>query len=187
MLFQTRICKFVLSTNTIKQTIHPTLMWYGIHCLLHSIEGNMSSSVLFSKTLAAMKNRLKPSKSDELNSSSMTANDEDILAKQQRLKEEAKVALVLGAKMARMQVQIERRALKKKKSPLYDIVSIIYLFLLDSTMFSLMQIGINTNGDKPLTVRMLEDMNIGQLQVIVNDLHCQIESMILLFCSTFLY
>ncbi len=23
---------------------------------------------------------------------------------------------------------------------------------------------------------MLEDMNIGQLQVIVNDLHCQIES-----------
>ena len=32
------------------------------------------------------------------------------------------MALVLGAKMARMQVQIERRALKKKKSPLYDIV-----------------------------------------------------------------
>ena len=36
--------------------------------------------------------------------------------------EEAKVALVLGAKMARMQAQIERRAAKKKKSPLYDIV-----------------------------------------------------------------
>ena len=103
------------------------------------------------------------------------------------LKEEAKVALVLGAKMARMQVQIERRALKKKKSPLYDIVRIMNLFLFDLTMFSLVQIGINTNGDKPLTVRMLEDMNIGQLQVIVNDLHCQIESTILLFCSTFLY
>jgi hypothetical protein len=25
---------------------------------------------------------------------------------------------------------------------------------------------------------MLEDMNIGQLQVIVNDLHCQIESIV---------
>jgi hypothetical protein len=38
---------------------------------------------------------------------------------------------------------------------------------------------------------MLEDMNIGQLQVIVNDLHCQIEC-IFLFCikinlSLFLY
>ncbi|CAF0974932.1 unnamed protein product [Adineta ricciae] len=109
-------------------------------------------------TSAAMKSRLKPTKSDEPNSLSTAANNEDILTKQQRLKEEAKVALVLGAKMARMQVQIERRALKKKKSPLYDII------------------GINTNGDKPLTVRMLEDMNIGQLQVIVNDLHCQIET-----------
>ena len=43
--------------------------------------------------------------------------------------------------------------------------------------FGCFQIGVNTNGDKPLTNRMLEDMNIGQLQVIVNDLHCQIESM----------
>jgi len=41
--------------------------------------------------------------------------------------------------------------------------------------FYLLKIGINTNGDRPLSVRVLEDMNIGQLQVIVNDLHCQIE------------
>lgn len=40
----------------------------------------------------------------------------------------------------------------------------------------LLKIGINANGDKPLSRRLLEDMNIGQLQVIVNDLHCQIES-----------
>lgn len=84
--------------------------------------------------------------------------NEDILTKQQRLQEEAKVALVLGAKMARMQAQIERRAAKKKKSPLYDII------------------GIRSNDDKPLTLRMLEEMNIGQLQVIVNDLHGQIET-----------
>lgn len=69
--------------------------------------------------------RLKNSKSDDVNSITTESNDEDILSKQQRLKEEAKVALVLGAKMARMQVQIERRALKKKKSPLYDIVCYI--------------------------------------------------------------
>jgi hypothetical protein len=77
--------------------------------------------------------------------------------------------------MARMQVQIERRALKKKKSPLYDIVSRIKKFFTFISLFDLLKIGINTNGDKPLTLRILEDMNIGQLQVIVNDLHCQIE------------
>ena len=44
------------------------------------------------------------------------------------------------------------------------------------TLFLLMKIGINANDDKPLTLRTLEDMNIGQLQVIVNDLHSQIES-----------
>ncbi len=85
--------------------------------------------------------------------------------------------------MARMQVQIERRALKKKKSPLYDIVcknASIFFY----KFFSLLKIGINTNGDKPLTLRMLEDMNIGQLQVIVNDLHCQIECIFYFFFYT---
>ncbi len=93
---------------------------------------------MFLKTPANLKTRSKNSKLDETNLSTITNNNEDILAKQRRLKvklkkflfkycwfffeEEAKVALVLGAKMARMQVQIERRALKKKKSPLYDIV-----------------------------------------------------------------
>jgi hypothetical protein len=80
--------------------------------------------------------------------------------------------------MARMQVQIERRALKKKKSPLYDIVCWILekkREIFDWNFSFWFKIGINTNGDKPLTLRMLEDMNIGQLQVIVNDLHCQIE------------
>lgn len=47
------------------------------------------------------------------------------------------------------------------------------LILFDIYLF---KIGINANGDKPLSRRLLEDMNIGQLQVIVNDLHCQIES-----------
>jgi hypothetical protein len=38
------------------------------------------------KTPATLKTRLKNSKSDETNSSVVTNNDEDILAKQQRLK-----------------------------------------------------------------------------------------------------
>jgi hypothetical protein len=34
---------------------------------------------------------------------------------------------------------------------------------------------------------MLEDMNIGQLQVIVNDLHCQIEGRFNRFCLNLLF
>lgn len=52
--------------------------------------------------------------------------------------------------------------------------------LMNFFLTHLLKIGINANGDKPLSRRLLEDMNIGQLQVIVNDLHCQIESKFLL-------
>ncbi|CAF4273424.1 unnamed protein product, partial [Rotaria sordida] len=75
----------------------------------------------------------------ETNSSAITYTNEDIFIKQQKLKEEAKVALVLGAKMARM------------------------------------QIGLNGNGNKSLTIDLLKEMNIGQLQVIINELYCRIE------------
>ncbi len=40
------------------------------------------------------------------------------------VQEEAKFAFVLGAKMARMQVEIERQGLENKRSSLYDIVCI---------------------------------------------------------------
>ncbi|CAF1555667.1 unnamed protein product, partial [Adineta ricciae] len=86
----------------------------------------------------------------------MNAND-DILKQQQKLKEEAKIALVLGAKMARMQVELERQILEKKRSSLYDLMEI------------------NIDMDKPLTSEILEEMNIGQLQAIINDLYCLIE------------
>ncbi|CAF1354864.1 unnamed protein product [Rotaria sordida] len=93
----------------------------------------------------------------ETNSSTITHTNEDIFIKQQKLKEEAKVALVLGAKMARMQVEIERQLLQKKSPSFYDII------------------GLNTNGDKSLTIDLLKEMNIGQLQAIINDLYCRIE------------
>ena len=34
---------------------------------------------------------------------------------------------------------------------------------------------INIDMDKPLTSEILEEMNIGQLQAIINDLYCLIE------------
>ncbi|CAF2654874.1 unnamed protein product [Rotaria sp. Silwood2] len=95
---------------------------------------------------------------DETNSSAIIRTNEDILKKQKKLKEEAKVALVLGAKMARMQVEIEREVLEKKRSSLYDII------------------GLNANIDKSLSIDLLKEMNIGQLQAIINDLYCRIET-----------
>jgi len=37
------------------------------------------------------------------------------------------------------------------------------------------KIGIHVNVNKPLSIEILEEMNLGQLQVLVNDLYCQIE------------
>ena len=54
---------------------------------------------------------------------------------------------------------------------LYVFFSMKYHYL---SIF-ILKIGINANVDKPLTMEILEEMNIGQLQVIMNDLYCLIE------------
>ena len=83
------------------------------------------------------------------------------------------MAFAFGAKMARMQVELERRMLAKKNSSLYDIVCISDA--LRSVSTHLFQIGLHTQRNQALTVGLLEDLDIGQLQVIVNDLYYQIE------------
>ncbi|CAF1636790.1 unnamed protein product, partial [Didymodactylos carnosus] len=109
-----------------------------------------------------LRENLKQKSNDSSDQSSLNntedVDNDNILIKQKKLKEEAKMALALIHPMAKMQVEIERRETKKKKSPIFDII------------------GIHNHSEKSFTQRMLEDMNIGQLQVIVNDLHCQIES-----------
>ncbi|XP_022257190.1 uncharacterized protein LOC106472046 isoform X2 [Limulus polyphemus] len=82
---------------------------------------------------------------------------EDFVTRQARLQSEARVALAQAKDMARMQMEVERQ--RKKKSPIADIVG-----------FPL------PDGHRHLTRQTLSDLNIAQLQVIVNDLHTQIES-----------
>ncbi|CAF0764613.1 unnamed protein product [Adineta steineri] len=94
----------------------------------------------------------------QTDSSNMANANANIFTQQLKLKEEAKLAIVLGAKMARMQVEFERQAFNKKRSSFYDLM------------------GINANLDKPLNIDILEEMNIGQLQAIINDLYCLIET-----------
>ena len=91
------------------------------------------------------------------------------------------MAFAFGAKMARMQVELERRMLAKKNTSLYDIVCINDE--LRSVSMRLFQIGLHTHSNRELTVGMLEDLDIGQLQVIVNDLFYQIEGIRTHRCS----
>ncbi|ESO96143.1 hypothetical protein LOTGIDRAFT_231847 [Lottia gigantea] len=76
-----------------------------------------------------------------------------------RLKEEAKIALAQASTMAHMQLEVEKQL--KKKSPIADMV------------------GIPSLGDgrrKKFNRKLLQEMNLAQLQILVNDVHTQIEN-----------
>jgi hypothetical protein len=94
--------------------------------------------------------------------------------------------------MARMQIKIERLEIEKRTSSLYDIVCILLIKCNLLFMF-LFKIGINTNGNKPFTNQILEEINIGQLQIIINDLYYRIEGILddykvcYFFCRVFLF
>ncbi|CAL4114085.1 unnamed protein product [Meganyctiphanes norvegica] len=89
----------------------------------------------------------------------------DFFTRQAQLQTEARMALGQAKEMARMQMEIEKQ--QKKKSPIADIVR-----------ESMLKIGVHFPDSKRRVSRqILTDMNIAQLQVIVNDLHTQIESL----------
>ncbi|XP_025080171.1 schwannomin-interacting protein 1-like isoform X2 [Pomacea canaliculata] len=85
---------------------------------------------------------------------------ESLLERQQRLQQEARIALAQASNMARMQLEVERQT--KKKSPIADIVGLPELA--DGRTIKLSR-------------KVLLEMNLAQLQVLVNDLHTQIESL----------
>uniref|UniRef100_A0A8C4WY62 Schwannomin interacting protein 1 C-terminal domain-containing protein n=3 Tax=Eptatretus burgeri TaxID=7764 RepID=A0A8C4WY62_EPTBU len=86
----------------------------------------------------------------------------DFLGRQRKLQAEARLALAMARPMARMQVEVERQ--NRKKSPVADLLPNLQHISENLMKHSL----------KPAD---LEDMTIGQLQVIVNDLHSQIENL----------
>ncbi|GFN73908.1 schwannomin-interacting protein 1 [Plakobranchus ocellatus] len=79
-------------------------------------------------------------------------------SRQTQLQSEATLALAQASTMARMQLEVEKQ--NKKKSPIADMVGIPTL----------------GNGRRlRLSRAKLNEMSLGQLQVLVNDLHSQIE------------
>lgn len=83
---------------------------------------------------------------------------EDFYTRHARLQAEARMALAQAKEMARMQMEVERQ--KSKKSPIADIVGLPF-----------------PDNRHRLSRQILTDMNVAQLQVIVNDLHTQIENL----------
>ncbi|XP_071453900.1 uncharacterized protein Schip1 [Hetaerina americana] len=89
---------------------------------------------------------------------------EDFFGRQARLQAEARVALAQAKEMAHMQMEVERQRLKAN-SPITQMVRA-----------SLLKVGLVFPVDRRRVSRqMLTEMNVAQLQVIVNDLHTQIE------------
>ncbi|XP_056639444.1 general transcriptional corepressor trfA [Diorhabda sublineata] len=89
----------------------------------------------------------------------------DFFARQARLQTEARMALAQAKEMARMQMEIEKQ--RQKKSPITEMIRT-----------SMEKVGIPFPEDKRrLSRQILTDMNVAQLQVIVNDLHTQIENL----------
>ncbi|XP_059159587.1 uncharacterized protein LOC131943456 isoform X2 [Physella acuta] len=78
--------------------------------------------------------------------------------RQTQLQSEATLALAQASTMARMQLEVEKQG--KKKSPVADMVGI-------PTLGQGRRLRLNRGK--------LQEMNIAQLQVLVNDLHSQIE------------
>lgn len=99
---------------------------------------------------------------DTTEEESESLDDMDFLTRQKKLQAEAKMALAMAKPMAKMQVEVEKQ--NRKKSPVADLLP-----HMPHISESLMKRSL-----KPTDLR---DMTIGQLQVIVNDLHSQIESL----------
>lgn len=86
--------------------------------------------------------------------------DGDFLVQQAKLQQEVKIALVQAGTMAHMQLEVEKQI--KKKSPSADNVKVSFLESIHQSRV----------GKQDMFV-----MNLGQLQVLVNDLHTQIENL----------
>ncbi|XP_017903818.1 PREDICTED: schwannomin-interacting protein 1 isoform X1 [Capra hircus] len=139
-------------------------------CFVNDSGSDKDSDADDSKTETSLDTPLSPmskqsssySDRDTTEEESESLDDMDFLTRQKKLQAEAKMALAMAKPMAKMQVEVEKQ--NRKKSPVADLLP-----HLPHISECLMKRSL-----KPADLR---DMTIGQLQVIVNDLHSQIESL----------
>ncbi|XP_043926405.1 schwannomin-interacting protein 1 isoform X2 [Protopterus annectens] len=139
-------------------------------CFVNDSGSDKDSDADDSKTETSLDTPLSPmskqsssySDRDTTEEESESLDDMDFVSRQKKLQAEAKMALAMAKPMAKMQVEVEKQ--NRKKSPVADLLP-----HMPHISESLMKRSL-----KPTDLR---DMTIGQLQVIVNDLHSQIESL----------
>ncbi|XP_048810377.1 schwannomin-interacting protein 1 isoform X3 [Lagopus muta] len=139
-------------------------------CFVNDSGSDKDSDADDSKTETSLDTPLSPmskqsssySDRDTTEEESESLDDMDFLTRQKKLQAEAKMALAMAKPMAKMQVEVEKQ--NRKKSPVADLLP---------HMPHISECLMKRNL-KPADLR---DMTIGQLQVIVNDLHSQIESL----------
>ncbi|XP_015216487.1 schwannomin-interacting protein 1 isoform X3 [Lepisosteus oculatus] len=139
-------------------------------CFVNDSGSDKDSDADDSKTETSLDTPLSPmskqsssySDRDTTEEDSESLEDMDFLSRQKKLQAEAKMALAMAKPMAKMQVEVEKQ--NRKKSPVADLLP-----HMPHISECLMKRSL-----KPTDLR---DMTLGQLQVIVNDLHSQIESL----------
>ncbi|KAI1883295.1 hypothetical protein AGOR_G00243730 [Albula goreensis] len=139
-------------------------------CFVNDSSSDKDSDADDSRTETSLDTPLSPmskqssscSDRDVTEDDSESLDDSDFLSRQRKLQAEAKMALAMAKPMARMQVEVERQI--RRKSPVADLLP-----HLPHISECLMKRSL-----RPIDLR---DMSLGQLQVIVNDLHSQIESL----------
>ncbi|XP_034460004.1 schwannomin-interacting protein 1 isoform X3 [Hippoglossus hippoglossus] len=139
-------------------------------CFVNDSGSDKDSDADDSKTETSLDTPLSPmskqsssySDRDTTEDDSESLEDMDFVSRQKKLQAEAKMALAMAKPMAKMQVEVEKQ--NRKKSPVADLLP-----HMPHISECLMKRSL-----KPTDLR---DMTLGQLQVIVNDLHSQIESL----------
>uniref|UniRef100_A0A8B9LBJ0 Schwannomin interacting protein 1 n=1 Tax=Astyanax mexicanus TaxID=7994 RepID=A0A8B9LBJ0_ASTMX len=138
-------------------------------CFVNDSGSDKDSDADDSKTETSLDTPLSPmskqsssySDRDTTEDDSESLEDMDFLSRQKKLQAEAKLALAMAKPMAKMQVEVEKQ--NRKKSPVADLLP--HMPHISECLMK-----------RSLKPTDLQDMTLGQLQVIVNDLHSQIES-----------
>uniref|UniRef100_A0AAY4DXW8 Schwannomin interacting protein 1 C-terminal domain-containing protein n=1 Tax=Denticeps clupeoides TaxID=299321 RepID=A0AAY4DXW8_9TELE len=139
-------------------------------CFVNDSGSDKDSDADDSKTETSLDTPLSPmskqsssySDRDTTEDDSESLEDMDFLSRQKKLQAEARLALAMAKPMAKMQVEVEKQ--NRKKSPVADLLP--HMPHISECLMK-----------RSLKPSDLRDMTLGQLQVIVNDLHSQIESL----------
>uniref|UniRef100_A0A3B3ULW0 Schwannomin interacting protein 1 n=1 Tax=Poecilia latipinna TaxID=48699 RepID=A0A3B3ULW0_9TELE len=142
-------------------------------CFINDSSSDKDSDAEDSRTETSLDTPLSPmsKQSSSLSDRDTAEEDSDPLDDcssfwrvQRRLQEEARVALALARPMARMQVEVERQIQLHRRSPVADLLPHLPHISEGLVKWNL------KHGD-------MRDMSLGQLQVITNDLHSQIQNL----------